>query len=124
MINKGLYQLLIFLPKISLIQIGKKGEFLFPQGYYIYTGSAQRNLPFRIKRHQSKTKKFFWHIDYFLNYAKILKEKIYSLEKEKECRLNQKLFTKDEAEIIVPKFGASDCNCKTHLAYFKNKPIF
>jgi Uri superfamily endonuclease len=118
--NKGIYQLSIFLPKSSLVQIGRKGQFIFPPGYYIYTGSTEKNLSFRIKRHHSKQKKFFGHIDYFLKYGRILQNKIYAGNKEGEYKLNQKLFAKGET--IVPKFGASDCQCKTHSVYFKFKP--
>ncbi|MFQ6031477.1 MAG: DUF123 domain-containing protein [Candidatus Zixiibacteriota bacterium] len=70
---KGIYQLLIYLPKNAWIIIGKRGKFRFPKGYYIYTGSARNGLEKRIKRHLNKKKKHFWHIDYLLDSALIKK---------------------------------------------------
>ena len=58
------YQLTIQLKQDSTVQIGKFGTFEFPAGYYVYTGSAKRNLEARIQRHLSKEKRLKWHIDY------------------------------------------------------------
>jgi len=38
------YQLHIELSQPCSITIGKLGEFNFPAGYYIYTGSARRHI--------------------------------------------------------------------------------
>jgi sugar fermentation stimulation protein A len=46
---KGIYQLLIYLPKNASIVVGKKGKFRFPKGYYIYTGSARNGLEKRVE---------------------------------------------------------------------------
>lgn len=51
------YCLLIELKSAQKIKVGKLGVFEFPQGYYIYTGSAMNNLNARIARHFSKKKK-------------------------------------------------------------------
>ncbi len=108
------YQLFIYLDKETEIVIGKLGTFRFPPGQYVYTGSAKRNIDARIKRHQSNNKKRRWHIDYFLlnPHTQILKV---IQSGKSECRLNQ--LTK--GEIIVQRFGASDCKskCGSHLNY-------
>jgi Uri superfamily endonuclease len=120
--SKGFYQLVLYLNKKSKIKIGKKGEYLFPKGYYIYTGSAQNYLEARVKRHLRKDKSKFWHIDYLLPYCKILKV-IANNEKQKEveteCRLNQSLLELKDARIVMKGFGSSDCRCPSHLVYFK-----
>ncbi|MGB2770006.1 MAG: GIY-YIG nuclease family protein, partial [Candidatus Zixiibacteriota bacterium] len=69
--QKGIYQLLIRLPESVHIQIGKRGRYRFPKGYYIYTGSAKNGFRGRIKRHLRKEKKHFWHIDYLLDHASV-----------------------------------------------------
>ncbi len=119
--QRGVYQLLIHLKKDINIYIGNKGRNTFPKGYYIYTGSAKNGLRSRIKRHLRKEKKLFWHIDYFLRYGKIVDIFLYQNEKT-ECRINQRVLSQKNAKIIMPKFGSSDCRCKTHLIYFKTKP--
>jgi len=120
--TKGLYQLVLYMDKRTQIEIGKKGEYIFPKGYYIYTGSAMNNLQGRIKRHRRNRKKKFWHIDYLLPYCKILKVITYNqtLKKvETECQMNKRLLKKKGAEILVKGFGSSDCRCPAHLVYFK-----
>ncbi len=108
------YQLFIKLPKSSRIRVGRLGEFTFPAGIYVYTGSARHNIDARIKRHLSSNKKLRWHIDYLLaadlvEIVKIVKSS------DRECTLNQKT----QGEILIDGFGASDCKkgCKSHLKY-------
>ena len=114
---KGIYQLLIYLPEDTLIVIGKKGEFKFPKGYYIYTGSAKNGLKARVGRHLRKEKKHFLHIDYFLEYASVKSVFLFPDHKLNECSLSQNTLEKKEGKVIVPRFGASDCNCLTHQVY-------
>ena len=65
--NSGTYQLVIHLEADRIITVGKLGRFHFPAGYYIYSGSAQKNLTHRISRHLRKKKPLRWHIDYLLS---------------------------------------------------------
>jgi Uri superfamily endonuclease len=117
----GIYKLVLELSKDKEIKIGKLGTFIFPKGFYIYTGSAQNGLENRINRHLSSDKKFHWHIDYLLSYAKVIKVLRYVGSKD-ECKLNNVTGQSIGAAQIVKKFGSSDCNCVTHLYYFKNVP--
>ena len=120
--DKGCYQLLIRLDKTRRIRIGKLGLFSFPRGWYVYTGSAMNGLSARISRHLRKRKKRHWHIDYFLDYARVVGIKTYPGDAPRECEINAHTFQRPDAEIIVKKFGSSDCRCRTHLAYFPSKP--
>lgn len=111
---KGVYVLLIELNKDLKIKIGKLGKIEFKKGYYAYVGSALNSLEKRIERHFRKNKRSFWHIDYFLEKAKI-KEFVYAeINKRKECEI-AKLNLK-----FIKGFGCSDCKCKSHLFYSKN----
>jgi Uri superfamily endonuclease len=111
---KGNYILLINLENDKSIQIGKLGNISFKKGFYSYIGSAQNGLEQRINRHLRSNKKFHWHIDYFLKYAKI--EEFYSKvnNQNEEC-INSNKF--NEYFLSITKFGCSDCNCKSHLFY-------
>jgi Uri superfamily endonuclease len=119
---KGIYQLLIHLPKNASIVIGKKGRWRFPKGYYVYTGSALNGLEKRVERHRKKNKKHFWHIDYLLDFASIKAFFLFTNGEVDECVLNLKMLEKPEAKIIMPKFGASDCSCPAHLVFFEKIP--
>ncbi len=118
----GIYNLIIKLSKKKEIKIGRLGTFIFPKGFYVYTGSAQNGLEKRIDRHLSINKKFHWHIDYLLSYAKIIQVLRYAGVKKDECKLNHLIAQSSDATLVVNKFGSSDCNCVTHLYYFKNSP--
>ncbi|MBN1903375.1 GIY-YIG nuclease family protein [Candidatus Sumerlaeota bacterium] len=120
--DPGCYQLLIHLEKERRIGIGKLGRFYFPAGWYIYTGSALGGMTQRISRHLRKEKRLHWHIDYLLQYAQVKGVKKCLTTRRKECSLSVQLFKRYKAEIIVKKFGSSDCRCDTHLAYFEEKP--
>ena len=73
----------------------------------------------RLERHLSSDKKLYWHIDYILDSGAITKIYTWPQERSFECSLAQK-FIKINAEIILPGFGASDCNCSSHLFYFSH----
>ncbi|MCK5107144.1 MAG: GIY-YIG nuclease family protein [Nanoarchaeota archaeon] len=118
--NKGIYCLIIFLPFSKSIKIGKLSTFNFQKGYYCYVGSALNNLEKRISRHKSKNKKIHWHIDYLLEYAKIVEVKTIQTHKRLECTLSKKV--SELGDIIINRFGSSDCKCKTHLYFFKTNP--
>ncbi|RKY43499.1 MAG: GIY-YIG nuclease family protein, partial [Candidatus Omnitrophota bacterium] len=59
------------------IKIGRLGQIEFKKGIYLYVGSAKKGLISRLRRHISKKKKLFWHIDYFLSQEKVSIEKIW-----------------------------------------------
>ena len=106
------YQLHILVNKKLKLQIGKLGEFEFPEGRYIYTGSARKNMPQRIQRHLSDEKKLRWHIDYLLINKAVKVTKV-TYSDLPECEINQSV----KGKVIIKSFGASDCKnrCQSHL---------
>ena len=120
---KGVYILTIRVKKNTTLTVGALGKMTFSKGEYCYVGSAQNSIERRIKRHQSKTKKLRWHIDYLLKDKKTFINDVFVKEcaKEEECRLAALLNT---TEIPVKKFGSSDCKCLSHLFRLKNDHDF
>ena len=110
--NFGIYFLLIYLPKSCKIEVGKLGKINFDRGYYVYLGSAQRNLLQRLLRHLRKNKKLHWHIDYLLQHGKIIKIFISSLPKKYE-----EIIARECSNIFpcISCFGSSDTKAKSHL---------
>jgi Uri superfamily endonuclease len=119
--DSGLYQLVIRLGKRQLITIGRHARFSFPAGYYVYTGSGKRGLESRIARHLRKQKKARWHIDYLLEYGRVLEVKQYRYGQE-ECELSRIVERASGCRIVVQGFGSSDCSCPAHLFYFRRNP--
>ena len=95
-------------------------DYKFRKGYYVYIGSAMNSLVARINRHLSDDKKLHWHIDYLLkNESSEIRDVLFNVSDKKiECDLASTI-AEDGDE--VPKFGCSDCNCSSHLIYFKRK---
>lgn len=118
----GVYLLKIHLNKAAEIKVGALGKNKFPAGFYFYSGTAQRNLAARLKRHYSSDKKKHWHIDYLLAEAELKDHYIFEFPKKGECYLTK--FLKEQgSKFIVKGFGASDCSCQSHLSYFSDKKI-
>jgi len=119
---RGCYSLIISLKRAKTIRVGKLGETVFPAGTYVYTGSAMKGLGARLKRHCTKTKKIYWHIDYLLalRSARVREIILYSATPGQECRKNKRIAACPGAAIILKNFGASDCRsgCGSHLLYF------
>ncbi|MFX1338008.1 MAG: DUF123 domain-containing protein [Promethearchaeota archaeon] len=113
--------------KETNISIGSLGTIQFKKGYYFYVGSAMGNsgsttLLNRVKRHVTppEKKKVFWHIDYLLQNENSLVIKMYLIPSSQklECIICNELT--DISDDLVKDFGSSDCNCKSHLLYFKS----
>ncbi|MDZ7314669.1 MAG: GIY-YIG nuclease family protein [candidate division KSB1 bacterium] len=106
------YQLWMIVEKNITVTVGKLGNWGFPAGCYVYTGSARRGLESRIERHRKKVKPLRWHIDYLTVLPEVSIIQVCTFY-EQECVVNQKV----EGEIICPGFGAGDCSsgCVSHL---------
>lgn len=122
---KGIYTLIINLPKSTRIKIGKMGSFFFKEGTYLYIGSAlgqgSSSLEGRIRRHIKIEKKAFWHIDYFLksNLVRITHVMLATSTTDLECKIAKRIEKNLYVSIPVEKFGSSDCSCLAH--FFKIK---
>jgi Uri superfamily endonuclease len=120
-VRGGTYTLSMRLPRATTIRIGALGEFKFPRGNYLYIGSAMNGLAQRIARHVRPDKKLHWHIDYFLAHAQITEVWTHQGEERYECLWACAALAMPNARVIVPRFGASDCDCPTHLIYLEEK---
>lgn len=120
--DPGTYVLLANLAATIELQIGSLGTFVFPQGYYLYFGSALNGLNGRIARHLRSEKKLHWHIDYLLDHASI--EEVWGVRSEEklECLWAREALALRGCKIFAGNFGSSDCRCRSHLLFFKHRP--
>jgi Uri superfamily endonuclease len=116
--SPGVYHLVLHLPIPTALRVGKLGTFGFPAGYYVYTGSAMGGLRARLDRHRRARKKPWWHIDYLLRRAGIVEVVEVPTRRRVECALNRRVLKIEGARVVARGFGASDCRCEAHLAYF------
>ncbi len=111
---KGVYTLVVSVNKDSDVPVGALGKIRFEKGLYVYIGSAQTGIEQRVRRHLRKGKKLFWHIDYLLHNsnAQVIEVLGRAAGKNEECKIAKEIGASGK---IVPKFGCSDCHCKSHL---------
>jgi Uri superfamily endonuclease len=115
--TRGSYQLILYLPKATALQVGRLGTFLFPAGRYVYTGSALNGVETRLARHQRQIKKLHWHIDYLLRYAQLMTIRVFPTPQKIECALNRQTLGRPGARVIAKGFGSGDCRCPSHLVF-------
>lgn len=120
--NRGNYLILLKIPEPAEITAGSLDSRLYAPGWYVYAGSAQKNLSKRINRHLRKIRKQkHWHLDYLTPYAETIKALPILSYRNLECSLAKALA--DLGGKAIPAFGCSDCRCKSHLYYFADPPM-
>jgi sugar fermentation stimulation protein A len=119
--DRGSYIIILRLGRRRRIQIGSLGKVLFQKGYYLYVGSAERNLTKRIERHRRKRKNRFWHIDYLREHADVHAVLPVRSSTRLECPMASSI--EKIADWTIRGFGSSDCSCDTHLFGMKGDPI-
>lgn len=119
--NRGNYLLILHLVRDCTVEVGALGALFSRKGYYVYVGSARKNLSQRINRHLRKRKRHFWHIDYLREVADTclavpIRSSV-NLEHDLAGELGK------IASWRIPAFGSSDCRCSSHLFGFENHPL-
>ena len=119
--DPGTYALFIELYAPTVINVGRLGPIEFREGCYAYVGSALGGLAARVGRHLRRRKRLHWHVDYLLEKAR-LSEVAWGLsDKRLECRIADGL--RQQGFRSVPRFGASDCKCPSHLSFSPSRKL-
>ena len=122
--STGTYVLVTHLRRRQVIDVGRLGTYPFRRGYYLYVGSAfgPGGLDARIRRHLKDTQKSHWHIDYLDAVAPIVDVWFSTHHERLECPWAAILEGVPALEQPVRGFGASDCACRSHLFYSRERP--
>lgn len=119
--DRGSYLLILRISRAVEVTVGSLGTFAFGEGYYLYVGSAKKNLAKRLERHLRKRKNFFWHIDYLREHAETCVALPIRSADDLEHDIARAL-----SRIAAPSirgFGSSDCSCPTHLFAMAENPV-
>jgi Uri superfamily endonuclease len=121
----GTYALLLACPQSRKLRIGRLGDYTIPRGWYIYVGSAfgPGGLKSRCLRHLHALRRLHWHIDYLRPAASLQEIWITPDAVPREHLWAETIAAWPGAGIPVPRFGASDCRCRSHLFHFASKPV-
>ena len=120
----GTYLLLLECDKQVELSIGKLGNMTTEPGYYLYVGSAfgPGGIQARINHHKHIAVHPHWHIDYLRAAAEFMDAWcVYDTRCEHEWAYS--LMQSEAAAMPLIGFGSSDCDCATHLFYFRNRPL-
>ncbi|ELZ39528.1 GIY-YIG nuclease family protein [Halorubrum tebenquichense] len=113
----GSYTLVVDLAADATLSAGALGEHRLPTGAYAYTGSALGSGGFsRVDRHRRTARGDHdvrhWHVDYLLGHpAARIDRVVRSRGVDVECAVARQL-----PDGPIDGFGASDCDCPSHLA--------
>ncbi len=117
----GSYILVMRLARDRKVVIGSLGAVRFRKGFYLYAGSAKKNLTQRIARHRSRRKNMFWHVDYLREHAEYCAALPVRTGADIECDLAGAL--RGISPWAIPGFGSSDCSCGSHLFGMDRDPL-
>ena len=105
------------------LQIGRLGGVQLSKGWYVYVGSAfcPGGLAARVSRHLRCHKTRHWHIDHLI-WATTVREVWYSQrQRDLEHCWAQAALDQPAAQNLLRGFGASDCQCLSHLVRFPTR---
>jgi len=120
----GTYALILSCTSNARIQIGRLGTMKLQRGYYVYLGSAlgSGGLRARIAHHQKLSPRPHWHIDYLRAHTCFHGVWFTYDAKRREHQWVRVVQVMSGAKIPLLGFGASDCDCRSHLYFFKRCP--
>lgn len=120
----GTYALILSSLDSFPLQIGKKGKMSVKPGYYVYIGSAfgSGGLAARLGHHIKIAKRPRWHIDYLRAKLKLIAIWLTTDRQHREHQWARCLAEYQRVSMPLARFGASDCNCSSHLFYFATQP--
>ena len=118
----GTYLLLLRLEAPVDVAVGRLGTFGLPAGWYVYVGSALGGLAARLRRHARRGKPIHWHVDALREVAELAAVAVRVGPERIECAVAKAVAALPAAALPVPRFGASDCRCASHLVRFADEP--
>ncbi len=119
---QGTYALVIQIPQPLRVRVGRLGDIVLPEGYWLYFGSALNGLEARLRRHLRHDKKLHWHVDYLTAKSPVVQVWYAEGAERRECDWTVAALDCPGVTVPVPGFGSSDCrNCPAHLARVDGK---
>jgi len=121
--SAGTYAIIMRAQDRQQLQIGRLGGVQLSKGWYVYVGSAfgPGGLAARVSRHLRCHKTRHWHIDHLI-WATTVREVWYSQrQRDLEHCWAQAALDQPAAQNLLRGFGASDCQCLSHLVRFPTR---
>jgi len=115
----GTYALVLRCIHGTKITVGALGPMQVVPGFYVYIGSAfgPGGLRSRLLHHLLKRASPHWHIDYLRLVTEPTEAWITLDPTKREHEWASALAKFPRVSVPIPRFGASDCRCPSHLFY-------
>jgi Uri superfamily endonuclease len=120
----GTYALVLASRAIHPVPIGRLGTLSLQPGFYVYVGSAfgPGGLAARLRHHQQISPRPHWHIDYLRPACDLVEVWFTTETVHREHSWAKAVARMPGAEVPMPGFGSSDCQCAAHLFWLKQRP--
>jgi Uri superfamily endonuclease len=120
----GTYALLLSSRTDQLIRVGRLGNLRLQPGYYVYVGSAlgPGGVRGRLGHHMRPAERPHWHIDYLRMETTLEAVWFRYHGTSLEHTWAKRFAAMPGASVPMVGFGASDCDCESHLFFFKHCP--
>lgn len=119
----GTYLLWMVAGSALKLDVGRLGAVALPAGHYAYVGSAfgPGGIAARVRHHLRIKQRVHWHIDYL---RRILAVDVvwYTHDPARREHDWAQALRDLGGSVEVPRFGASDCACASHLLAFARRP--
>lgn len=124
--SKGSYALVFHCSHDVTVKAGGLGTLRLIPGFYIYCGSAfgPGGVKARTSHHRAISRSPHWHIDYLRPELKLLEIWFTYDPQRREHQWAKELCELRGAVLPFEGFGASDCQCRSHLIRLGYKPSF
>jgi Uri superfamily endonuclease len=112
------------LPRGQSLTIGRRGTQAFARGWYLYVGSAfgPGGVAARCHHHRNISPRPRWHVDYLRRAAPLRAIWYCHSAAPLEHRWAEVLAGNADLSAPIAGFGASDCDCFSHLFRANNRP--
>jgi len=120
----GTYALVLSSKENGFVTVGRLGRLRLHSGFYVYVGSAlgSGGVRGRLRHHLEPSSRPHWHIDYLRRHTALV-EVWYCYDRvPREHQWARCVGTLPGLSIPLAGLGASDCQCESHLYFFRSQP--
>lgn len=123
--DAGTYLLWLRANEAHTVKVGRLGTLSVQPGVYGYVGSAfgPGGVGARVRRHlRKRDKALHWHVDYLRAVTRLEAVWLTYDDVRRECTWAAHLRALSVGDPPLDGFGASDCDCPSHLVRFTSRP--
>jgi sugar fermentation stimulation protein A len=119
--DSGCYIIVLRLKRRRKLEVRNLGVIPFKKGYYLYVGSAKKELTRHMERYKRTSRDDHRQIDQLSAIADLHAAIPIRTSKDLECELAGAV--RAVSDWMVPRFGSTNCQCNGHLFGMAEDPV-